>query len=341
MTDADATNAACPTAAPRRRPSRSRRPPATRDGRQRPDLARRAAAPAADDHLDRDPARPAGPRSSGSRSTSTSPSSPGASPSANKLLLLAAFLVFYVGFPMRGCAGRSCSRAPASTSGSRTRPRSCSCRGSSTASCRPSSATCTARSCSRSTPTCRCRGRSGTVFIERILDLFAIAIMGLAAGFWSFRTGCRPRSSSSSPSASATIVVLAGLLFTLRNFGRRILSRLPLPAPRPRSVRPVRGGRVRAIGAPPAAAADRPHVAHLGDRGAAAVLRRPGARVPGRRARASRAPFFVAFIGSLLTAVPLSPAGLGVVDAGMVGVLDAGLRHRRRRRRRRSSSSTA
>ena len=32
----------------------------------------------------------------------------------------------------------------------------------------------------------------GTVFIERILDLFAIAILGLAAGFWSFRDGLPP-----------------------------------------------------------------------------------------------------------------------------------------------------
>ena len=31
--------------------------------------------------------------------------------------------------------------------------------------------------------------------------------------------------------------------------------------------------------------------------------------------------FFVALIGSLLTAVPLSPAGLGIVEAGVVGVL--------------------
>src|SRR5699024_5253607 len=31
--------------------------------------------------------------------------------------------------------------------------------------------------------------------------------------------------------------------------------------------------------------------------------------------------FFVALIGSLLTAVPLSPAGLGIVEAGLVGVL--------------------
>jgi uncharacterized protein (TIRG00374 family) len=33
--------------------------------------------------------------------------------------------------------------------------------------------------------------------------------------------------------------------------------------------------------------------------------------------------FFVALIGSLLTAVPLSPAGLGVVELGVVGVLTA------------------
>ena len=32
----------------------------------------------------------------------------------------------------------------------------------------------------------------GTVFIERILDIFAIAILGLAAGYWSFRSGLPP-----------------------------------------------------------------------------------------------------------------------------------------------------
>jgi glycosyltransferase 2 family protein len=31
--------------------------------------------------------------------------------------------------------------------------------------------------------------------------------------------------------------------------------------------------------------------------------------------------FFVALVGSLLTAVPLSPAGIGIVEAGVVGVL--------------------
>ena len=50
----------------------------------------------------------------------------------------------------------------------------------------------------------------GTVFIERILDLFAIAILGLAAGFWSFRDGpAAARSSSWRRSAWRTVVVLA------------------------------------------------------------------------------------------------------------------------------------
>ena len=32
----------------------------------------------------------------------------------------------------------------------------------------------------------------GTVFIERVLDLFAIVVLGLAAGYWSFRSGLPP-----------------------------------------------------------------------------------------------------------------------------------------------------
>ena len=46
-----------------------------------------------------------------------------------------------------------------------------------------------------------------------------------------------------------------------------------------------------------------------------------GARLPRRRARHLSGAVFVALIGSLLTAVPLSPAGLGIVEAGVVGVL--------------------
>src|SRR6185369_1448728 len=65
----------------------------------------------------------------------------------------------------------------------------------------------------------------GTVFIERILDLFAIVVLGLGAGFVSFRSGLP---------ADVQVVFAAGLVFvaalavgllTMRNFGRRLLVR--------------------------------------------------------------------------------------------------------------------
>jgi hypothetical protein len=160
----------------------------------------------------------------------------------------------------------------------------------------------------------------GTVFIERILDLFAIAIMGLAAGFWSFRGGLPPEIQFIVALGVGTMVVLAGLLFTLRNFGRRIIERLPLPH----------------------------RVVELYDRFEEGVFQGVTRRqLPGLIVITAliwstegmrlflviqalgfsdvntgiSGAFFVAFIGSLLTAVPLSPAGLGIVDAGMGAVL--------------------
>jgi uncharacterized protein (TIRG00374 family) len=160
----------------------------------------------------------------------------------------------------------------------------------------------------------------GTVFIERVLDIIAIAGLGIAAGFWSFRNGL--------PGPIQVVfviglVVVAGLsigLFTMRNFGRRILNALPTP----------------------------PRVLELYERfeegvfGAIALRQLPylgGLTISIWMTEALRLFFvvhalnfadvelglsgavFVALIGSLLTAVPLSPAGLGIVEAGVVGVL--------------------
>ncbi|MCI0346773.1 MAG: flippase-like domain-containing protein, partial [Chloroflexi bacterium] len=69
----------------------------------------------------------------------------------------------------------------------------------------------------------------GTVFIERVLDLFAISIIGLAAGYWSFRTGFSTTIQTVFAIGVAVIVMLAVGLLTMRNFGRRIIERLPLP----------------------------------------------------------------------------------------------------------------
>ena len=160
----------------------------------------------------------------------------------------------------------------------------------------------------------------GTVFIERVLDLFAIATLGLAAGYWSFRSGLPP---AIQIVFGIGVVVVAGLAFallTMRNFGRQIIVALPLPH----------------------------QVLELYDRFEEGVF---GALVTRHLPRlgfltgliwmteALRLFFvvqalgfqdvslglsgavFVALIGSLLTAVPLSPAGLGIVEAGVVGVL--------------------
>ena len=69
----------------------------------------------------------------------------------------------------------------------------------------------------------------GTVFIERILDLFAIATLGLAAGYWSFRSGLPPAIQVVFGIGVITVAVLAFALLTMRNFGRRIIVALPLP----------------------------------------------------------------------------------------------------------------
>jgi len=161
----------------------------------------------------------------------------------------------------------------------------------------------------------------GTIFIERILDLFTIALLGLAAGFWSFRTGFPPEIQFVALLGIGVVAALAGFLFLVRNFGRAILGKLPLPeralefydrfeeglfSVNRRTLGPLvllslliwttEGLRlwlvVQALGLPGVS---------LGISGA----------------------FFVAFIGSLLTAVPLSPAGLGIVELGVVGVLVA------------------
>jgi uncharacterized protein (TIRG00374 family) len=160
----------------------------------------------------------------------------------------------------------------------------------------------------------------GTVFIERVLDLIAIALLGIAAGMWSFRTHVPGPIQVVFAIGLVVVAVLSVGLFTMRNFGRRILNVLPTP----------------------------PRVLELYDRfeegvfGAIAFRQLPylgGLTVAIWMTEALRLFFvvqalnfadvelglsgavFVALIGSLLTAVPLSPAGLGIVEAGVVGVL--------------------
>ena len=160
----------------------------------------------------------------------------------------------------------------------------------------------------------------GTVFIERVLDLFAIATLGLAAGWWSFRDGLPP------PIQAVFIigfVVVGGLglgLFTMRNFGRRIMVALPIPARIVEFYDRFEQGVFSSVGL-----RRLPGLVVItglvwATEGTRLYLVVQALAFPDVQLGLSGA-FFVALIGSLLTAVPLSPAGLGFVEAGVVGVL--------------------
>jgi glycosyltransferase 2 family protein len=160
----------------------------------------------------------------------------------------------------------------------------------------------------------------GTVFIERVLDLFAIAILGLAAGYWSFRSGLPPAIQIVFGIGVVVVVVLAFALFTMRNFGRRIIVALPLPHQVLDLYDRFEEGVFGALVAR--------HLPKLGfltgliwmTEGLRLFLVIQALGFEDVSLGLSGA-VFVALIGSLLTAVPLSPAGLGIVEAGVVGVL--------------------
>ncbi len=160
----------------------------------------------------------------------------------------------------------------------------------------------------------------GTVFIERILDIVTIALLGIAAGYWSFRSGLPESIQLLFGVAVVIVALLVVALFTLRNFGRRILVWLPLPHRIVEFYDRFEEGVFGAL--------DRRQLPVLGGLGIAIwmtealrlffVVKALG--FPDVEIGISGA-VFVALIGSLLTAVPLSPAGLGIVEAGIVGVL--------------------
>jgi glycosyltransferase 2 family protein len=160
----------------------------------------------------------------------------------------------------------------------------------------------------------------GTVFIERILDIFAIAILGLTAGFWSFRNGMPEAIRLIFVVGIVVVIVAAVGLFTMRNFGRRIIIRLPLPARVLELYERFEEGVFGAVklrhlpmlafvtGLIWMTEALRLYIVVLALGFADVELGLSGA-------------VFVALIGSLLTAIPLSPAGLGFAQAGVIGVL--------------------
>ncbi|HEX7430926.1 MAG TPA: lysylphosphatidylglycerol synthase transmembrane domain-containing protein, partial [Candidatus Limnocylindrales bacterium] len=163
----------------------------------------------------------------------------------------------------------------------------------------------------------------GTVFMERILDLIAIAALGLLAGYWRFRGNLNDLPQTVQiifAFGVGVVIVLILALVVMRNFGRRVIAFLPLPN---RVVvfydRFEEGvfGSVGLRGMPLLGLltgivwmteAMRLYFVVLALGFSDVELGVSGA-------------MFVALIGSLLTAIPLTPGGLGLVEGGMIGVL--------------------
>ncbi len=239
---------------------------------------------------------------------------------SNKLLLLAGFAIFYAGFPLRGLRWAMLLRGTGFRIGTRDATEILFL--SWLVNCLvPAKLGDVYRAylLKINSPVSLSR-TFGTVFIERFLDLFGIAILGLAAGFWSFRDGFPPEIQFVVGLGIGVIVLLAVLLITLRNFGREILVRLPLPRRfldlYDRFEEGVFGA-VKLRSLPPLVALTGLIWATEGMR-LWFVVQALGFQDVSLGLSGA---FFVALIGSLLTAVPLSPAGLGTVELGVVGVL--------------------
>jgi uncharacterized protein (TIRG00374 family) len=158
----------------------------------------------------------------------------------------------------------------------------------------------------------------GTIFIERIADIIVIAGLALAAGYWSFRGRAMP---------GVDVIFILGFVFASLLIGAVIVLRF-------------QGHRVgRYL---PARLADLWERFHEGSTGALTTSSLPvigvstvsvwlleGARlyfviqalgIPGVDLGIS-ASVFVALVAALLTAMPLTPAGIGFVEAGIAGAL--------------------
>lgn len=158
----------------------------------------------------------------------------------------------------------------------------------------------------------------GTIFIERISDIVVIFGLALAAGFWSFRGRSTPQIDALFLAGFVVAAILVVLVIGLNYFGAHLTRFLPERL------------------------ADLYERFHEGSTGALTTRSLPvigaftiaiwlfeGLRLffviralelPDANLGISAA-LFVALGGSLLTAIPLTPAGVGFVEAGIVGLL--------------------
>ncbi len=158
----------------------------------------------------------------------------------------------------------------------------------------------------------------GTVFIERVADIIIIAALALTAGFWSFRGRQRPEIDALFIVGFVVVIGFVVMLVGLRVFGARIGRWLPVRVGRLWSR--FQEGSTGALGvrSVPIILAITAAIWILEGARLYFVIRALDLPEVGLGISSS---IFVALAAALLTAIPLTPAGFGFVEAGIIGVL--------------------
>ena len=158
----------------------------------------------------------------------------------------------------------------------------------------------------------------GTVFVERIADIIIIALLALTAGFWSFRGRSRPEIDLIFVLGFIVAIGLTIMLIVLRYGGAR-LDRF-MPARLGEYWARFHEGSTGALGVRslPIVLTITVFIWLLEGARLYFVIRALALPEVGLGISAS---VFVALAAALLTAIPLTPAGFGFVEAGIIGVL--------------------
>lgn len=167
----------------------------------------------------------------------------------------------------------------------------------------------------------------GTVIAERLVDLATVALLGAASTFVAFGGKLPPTALALTALALGVAAATTLLLLVARGFAAALVYALPIPdaiksgfTNAATSLRAGSGGRVIRTALPLSLAIWIGESARL-----AAVAAALGLFVvsPSAGQIGIASTIFVALVSAVLTVVPFTPAGIGIVEAGMVGILVA------------------
>lgn len=167
----------------------------------------------------------------------------------------------------------------------------------------------------------------GTVIAERLVDLATVALLGAASTFVAFGGKIPPAALALTAIALGVAAATTLLLLVARGFAAALIYALPIPdaiksgfTNAATSLRAGSGGRVIRNALPLSLAIWIGESVRL-----AAVAASLGLFVvnPAAGQIGIASTIFVALVSAVLTVVPFTPAGIGIVEAGMVGILVA------------------